>query len=127
MPPPMQHFGGLRRASQEARQIPARELSLLQPKLDGLDRIGRIDGMVFSFVNVHKRAEDLELVELGGSRPRAHQLLDASGRSAVVSVAANRTDGRSGRARSHGFTVSTSIRSYSACVPKNLINTRRAL
>ena len=97
---------------------------MLHPKLDGVDRIGRIDGVVFSFVDIHERAEDLELVELGGPRPRAHQLLDARRRGAVVGLAANRADGRCGRARGHGFTVSTWMRLYSACVPKNLMNTR---
>ncbi len=80
--------------------------------------------MVFSFVGVDERAEDLELVEFGGSGPSTHQLLDARGRGAVVGLAPDRADEQMGAARGHGFTVSTSIRSYSACVPKNLMNTR---
>ncbi len=116
----LQNFGGLRSAPEELGKLCAGELPLLHPEFDGLYRGRRRDRMMLSLIRVHQLSKHVELIELWGAGLRPHQNFDSSYRLFVIALCSNGSN-------RHGCTFLTSILSYSACVPKNLMKTMCAL
>jgi hypothetical protein len=114
-PPAIQNFRNPRAAAYIRFQVFSAKSLLLHAKFDRLNRIRRTDRMVFFLVRVEQDAQQLKLIGFSGSR---RSIQEASHFPKSIFVLMFRLDWLGNR-----HTTSASIRSYSAWVPMNRMNT----
>ncbi len=78
---PIQHLCNARPRADERLQIPAREVLLLHPELDRLDRIGRIHRVVLGLIGIDQGCQYVEPVAIRRAAFRAAQRRSTSRRA----------------------------------------------
>jgi hypothetical protein len=73
---PVENLGNAGSRAEDGLQVLAGAPLLLEAELDGLDRVGGEDGGMCTLVGVHEGAEDVELVEFGGTERGIPKALD---------------------------------------------------
>src|SRR5687768_16687957 len=118
----IQNFRDAPTAADDGLEVTPGQAALLQPDLDGLDGIGRVDGPALRLICLDQGDENVQPITLGRTMIGFHQVFDLRQGASVIAFGTDRCDGDR-----HGALQMelASIASYAACVPTKRTYTTR--